>query len=111
MLGSWMFIVFSPVRGVSVKLGDESAPSADNGRRIARSTSRGNGGGWHEKLSCPFAGMTRIRFKGFPRYDVAGVSARLTGAPLGTATNVGSPVPVSTQCHTGARPAVRLQLQ
>src|ERR1700754_2066705 len=43
--------------------------------------------------------MTRIRFKGFPRYDVAGVSARLTGAPLGTAANVGPLRPLSTQCH------------
>jgi hypothetical protein len=31
--------------------------------------------------SCPFAGMTRIRFKGSPR---AAVSQRLLGAPLGT---------------------------
>ena len=47
--------------------------------------------------------MTRIRFKGFPRYDVAGVSARLTGAPLGTEANVGPPGPLSTQCHTAPR--------
>src|SRR3954464_4896714 len=47
--------------------------------------------------------MTRIRFKGFPRYDVAGVSARLTGAPLGTAANVGSLRPLSTHCHMSAR--------
>jgi hypothetical protein len=26
-------------------------------------------------MSCPFAGMTRIRFKGFPRYRSAGLSA------------------------------------
>jgi hypothetical protein len=26
-------------------------------------------------MSCPFAGMTRIRFKGFPRYRLAGLSA------------------------------------
>src|SRR3954451_24331823 len=53
--------------------------------------------------------MTRIRFKGFPRYDVAGVSARLTGAPLGTAANVGALRPLSTQCHISAlrRPLAR----
>ena len=47
--------------------------------------------------------MTRIRFKGFPRYDVAGVSARLTGAPLGTDANVGPPGRLSTRCHISAR--------
>src|SRR6478735_5250643 len=51
--------------------------------------------------------MTRIRFKGFPRYDVAGVSARLTGAPLGTAANVGPLRRLSTQCHISARASAR----
>jgi hypothetical protein len=35
-------------------------------------------------MSCPFAGMTRIRFKGFPRYQFGGSLSSLTGAPLGT---------------------------
>jgi len=40
-----------------------------------------------EKHSCPFAGMTRIRFKGFPRLRVETrrrFLSSLLGAPLGT---------------------------
>src|SRR5882757_7799052 len=48
-------------------------------------------------MSCPFAGMTRIRFKGFPRYRRGGSLSSLTGAPLGTAANVGPPGRVSTR--------------
>src|SRR5882672_1332381 len=50
-------------------------------------------------MSCPFAGMTRIRFKGSPRYRRGGSLSSLTGAPLGTAANVGPPGRVSTHCH------------
>src|SRR5258708_28644039 len=48
-------------------------------------------------MSCPFAGMTRIRFKGFPRYRLGGSLSSLTGAPLGTPANVGPPGRVSTR--------------
>src|SRR5262245_16915272 len=45
------------------------------------------------KMSCPFAGMTRIRFKGSP---LRAVSQLLIGAPLGTDLNVGPRRGVST---------------
>src|SRR5262245_57428686 len=48
-------------------------------------------------MSCPFAGMTRIRFKGFPRYRSGGSLSSLTGAPLGTPGNVGPRGRVSTR--------------
>src|SRR5215468_1118790 len=48
-------------------------------------------------MSCPFAGMTRIRFKGSPRYRLGGSLSSLTGAPLGTPGNVGPPGRVSTR--------------
>jgi hypothetical protein len=79
-----------------VKTSGEAGPPADGRQADRPDQLRGKSAGWHRKLSCPFAGMTRIRFKGFPRYDVAGVSARLTGAPLGTEANVGPPGPLST---------------
>jgi len=55
----------------------EAGPPADGRQADRPDRLRGKSAGGHRKLSCPFAGMTRIRFKGFPRYDVAGVSARL----------------------------------
>ncbi len=45
------------------------------------------------EVSCPFAGMTRIRFEGSPR--ISGLSAPRRGSP-GNALNVVRPAAVST---------------
>src|SRR5882757_8787175 len=73
MLGSWMFIVLSPVWGIGIRGTGHAGSARPRWRaRSALWASRRNAVqaldlAW-EKLSCPFAGMTRIRFKGFPRH-------------------------------------------
>jgi len=73
-------------------LAEAAEPTAEDGRLRSRLA----------RLSCPFAGMTRIRFKGFPRcpYCVSGRGGFLSSLPelpSELASNVGPRAGVSTR--------------